>query len=111
MKRISLRLSDEEYEKLAEYAGSKERSLNDILRSCVRELNLVPTRRDWLMQLTSGDKVLCRYGQEGEDPASYPIVHIEGVMEDDCVESGIAVGVQEFPHIFLDSSSILPLHS
>ncbi|NJM68167.1 MAG: ribbon-helix-helix protein, CopG family [Acaryochloris sp. RU_4_1] len=38
MKQISLRCSDEEYEKLLRYCQAKERSLNDVLRELIRNL-------------------------------------------------------------------------
>ncbi len=40
MKKTTLRLSDSEYEKLIKYCESKERTINDVLRECVRNLEL-----------------------------------------------------------------------
>jgi hypothetical protein len=37
MKRIMLRFSDEEYQKVKDYALGKELSINDVLRMAIRE--------------------------------------------------------------------------
>ena len=37
MKRTTLRISDEEYAKVLEYAGAKEQSLNDVIRQIIRD--------------------------------------------------------------------------
>ncbi|WP_071592309.1 ribbon-helix-helix domain-containing protein [Pseudanabaena sp. PCC 6802] len=37
MKRSSLRLSDEEYAKVSEYAEKTEQSINDVIRQIIRE--------------------------------------------------------------------------
>ncbi len=45
MKKTTLRLSDSEYEKLIKYCESKERTINDVLRECVRNLELGGEKR------------------------------------------------------------------
>lgn len=37
MKRTTLRLSDEEYTKILEYAEAKEQSINDVIRQVIRD--------------------------------------------------------------------------
>lgn len=37
MRRFSLRLSDEEYAKVAELASAKEQSINDVIRQVIRD--------------------------------------------------------------------------
>ncbi|MBW4573732.1 MAG: ribbon-helix-helix protein, CopG family [Aphanothece sp. CMT-3BRIN-NPC111] len=43
MKVITLRCSDEEYKKLQTLASQQERSMNEILRECIRSLESKPS--------------------------------------------------------------------
>ena len=41
MKKITIRISDEEHEKLRTYSRAKEQSLNNVIRELIRKLKVV----------------------------------------------------------------------
>ena len=44
MKKITIRISDEEHEKLKAYCQQKEQSLNNVIRELIRSLKLAQNR-------------------------------------------------------------------